>query len=312
MPSRAWLPPAVMVKRVAYELAEEVIANNGYVDEKLLASRMESTTGIRPAMMILPGGSFEVRSFTQIDENRDTLEEDEEMIDYRRDLRRMDDDELKNEQENAKPDPIKVAAVANEFIARKSEIYSSFVSMLHGLSDIVCGQKISAIIAGGNKNSFLKSITKEKDEEAEKQAKEQRIKEWNEIHPDILIPEEDDDDEIDDNEEDDDHPEPEHWEYDSGDADNPWYLTWDGDNDLSIISLIFPSKKAGLEYLVPILGVPVSENENGVRWNFDIEKASSTKIAKLFTSWYFGCGAPSSPSLVRVKYGQPLCEFNLD
>jgi hypothetical protein len=303
------------VKRVAYKLAEEIIADYGYLDEKLLGNRMENTTGIRPGIQIIPGGSFEVSGFTQRDTMR-VLENDEAMIDYRRELRRMTADELKAEQENVKPDPAKSTAAINEANARKSEIYSAFVSLIHGLPDIVCAQKISEIISGGPNNSFLKSTQRNK----ERELQDKRVREWKESHQDIALPEEieDEGDVIDDDlygEEDDDdgdHPEPEQWSYDAGDANNPWYLVWRGGNSLDVISMIFPSKKSGLEYLVPIIGVPVAEDGNIVKWNFDAENASDKKVAKLFTDWYFGCGAPSFPSLVRAKFGKPLVGFDLD
>ena len=300
------------VKRIAYKLAEEIIADYGWLDKSLLENRMQNTTGIRPAITIQPDGAMRVDSFKQVLQGNVNIGAIEADLDYRRSLRSKSEEELAAEALAVKGDPGRSNVATREVTDRKSPYVSAFIAVTRGLSIDDREMKIREIILAGPESA----IRIEREVEARKKADQKRT--WAEKHPDVVLPADTEiDDEIDtgdeeEDEEDEDHPEPEEWIYDANDANNPWYLIWSGGNSLNVISMIFPSKKAGLEYLVPIIGVPVSEDENDVSWDFDAEKASNAKIAKLFTNWYFGCGGPSSPSLVRAKFGKPLVGFDLD
>ena len=102
----------------------------------------------------------------------------------------------------------------------------------------------------------------------------------------------------------------------------PAYLKSYGPNNVAIISMIFESFNAGMQFLTKNTDLEwkVKEMEDGTRCGFtpgvyfcDDEDKYSDFFNKIFTSWYFGCGGADAICLREVnEYGEALCGFDLD
>jgi hypothetical protein len=95
-----------------------------------------------------------------------------------------------------------------------------------------------------------------------------------------------------------------------------WVLIGDGPNDVQIPALVWTDKEKALKDCVEIFGREPDRKSGGgflesFRWSIEEENEENEKLfAKMYTSYYGGCGECYRATLKHVEEGKPFVAFD--
>jgi hypothetical protein len=89
-----------------------------------------------------------------------------------------------------------------------------------------------------------------------------------------------------------------------------------GPNNIEVPCMLFESLDDGIVYCDRLFAPyeRIERDDGTIRYNVDIEASDNCDemSAQLFTSWYYGCGAPYPFVLKQVAFATPFVGFDLD